>query len=605
VKAAERAAAEQAAAGARARRAPDRPDTEDPVPSGPPPADPPLTTPDVPEIGDLPDLTTLFDARDRRRIQLACGLPTQAPSSAVSFPLLRWDGTRRTGLSGIPMRALGGTPTALQAVDRIYLGWAMEPDGSVHWGDVPVGAVVPTRYAVNQRPSTAEREDVFATLVPAWVTDRDASGAPSFERRFERRELQPKSPWGLFWSTEDGYLIDAMKLALQMLYTGVSSLESGVLSPANAPHSFANVVVDPCGYGSSAIVRSWLLDGRWSLEWREFGERASSTDIRLEIADTGAPFIVRTPPSIPGQAAWAYSNRVRVGANIIAEAAIADYLLWWAWRLLRYVRCRAIALGLADRDYVIPDVPGVAARRQDFGEWPDWLGYMAQLPRRARPLAWDYAVAKLCARLALGAVATMAGLIAHEMGHISGSSPRGWKSGETPHHCRGRDGANCCADFVDVATVHTALARYGLPKPPTPSVAVGAPQRFWSGTAATRLHTGDWRSGVWEPRPTVATQPGPGPGTWWNWSFSSEYFGLSTDPVGVHCIDGGGRFNVVHRGLLMPHHAMRLTAKFPSACGREASSHLFGYEVSDISIIPSNPDAPRFGLLSFDWFVTP
>ncbi len=178
---------------------------------------------------------------------------------------------------------------------------------------------------------------------------------------------------GLFWDDGHGYYFKALLHAVRTVH-GFAAYTKSLPS-----------IASKCGY-SAGSIRDKIETGRdWLVSANGICTASSptiqvTTDGRVQVAFPGGDPLI-------DHGAFAVAGNVYMCANNYKwRAALADYLLWWAWRLYGYALDES-------RSY------------------------------------HDMLVAQMCAVTAMAEITAIARLIVHELGHLFGS----------PYHCREDD----------------------------------------------------------------------------------------------------------------------------------------------------------------------
>ena len=238
---------------------------------------------------------------------------------------------------------------------------------------------------------TLERDAMLSAYLGPWL---DVHTLSFDDAEANVKKWKQGEPEGLFWTGEGGYLVRAWLWAIV------------------TTHSFAHLVDDITDATRYAPVdyREMVEQGKLSLRFI----LGSGTPGYIEHNADGR-IVSHNPDNHP--LAWTYFGQIRIKANTRLWPQLADYYMWWAWRLYAW------------------------AREGDGGYLEEFMGLC-------------------CARAAMAEIAQMATLIVHEVGHLKGSS----------YHCHSGVGFFDCSQYLMEWTfLHRTLAALGLPLPHYPN----------------------------------------------------------------------------------------------------------------------------------------
>jgi uncharacterized membrane protein YgcG len=283
----------------------------------------------------------------------------------------------------------------LQDACKIWLGVA--PELALLGWNGSIEAEVPSGY----KAETSETE-MLAALVPEWYAavhsaqdawDSVEAIIEHFTNETDVRET------GLFFTEPPGYFYYILRYAIVTLYA--------YSARADNPSEFATT----CNT-SSSILRDDIERAKMALavySSYEYQYTAMSGGAWLHAMSDGKFRVTRYSE---GPQAWTYFGVVHMSPCNQAEAAIADYYLWWANRLYSYAL-------------------------HESGS------------------ALDMFTAMMCARCAVSEIVEMAAVILHEYSHVTGSS----------YHCKELwSEQDCCQYMLEYHFRHQVWAELGMPQ---------------------------------------------------------------------------------------------------------------------------------------------
>lgn len=242
-----------------------------------------------------------------------------------------------------------------------------------------VGALLHARVPVGWEPTRSKGEMKEAYLAD-WLDRCVPGGAADWSSanralHFDEDDVAP----GLFWTDGWGYYHGFLLHAIRTVYGYRAVVDKDDLA------TFATT----CKMSGSKIAE---LEAEGKV-WLRSREMWCTNDPTLVSVDVNAwPSAVFPEDGVGAlgvkviHEAFTSGGKVRLCANAVKwRAALADYYLWWAWRLYDY------ALYLRDLD--------------PFGDWKLY-----------------YYMGSMCARCAMAEIVNVAGLLVHELGHKFGNS---------------------------------------------------------------------------------------------------------------------------------------------------------------------------------------
>ena len=226
--------------------------------------------------------------------------------------------------------------------------------------------------------ATRSKSEMKSAYLLDWLNTCHTGGASDWSMAADGIKWTSDDVPGLFWDEGKGYYFYALMHAVLTLY----GFRAGT--------RVTEVARDKCHYsaggirelveGGTGVYRKWIKSSAdWAPEYTCW-IKIDNTGLVTVPALTVEPYSVGPSIFSTAHAAFAYNGRVHLTeSRIKLNAALADYYLYWAHRLYSY------ALDGSGSSY-------------------------------------HYMLGELCAKAAMAEIAEIAALLAHEVGHLFGSS---------------------------------------------------------------------------------------------------------------------------------------------------------------------------------------